>query len=150
MDDRQVVLFKLMQEDYGLPIDKVREINRMRAITKLPNTPAFLEGILDLRGRIIPVVDLRKWFGFDVIEYQEETRIIVVDVAGRTVGIIVDAVHEVVRLDGAGIEPPPATFIMQGQLVEAIGKLGNRLIILLDIDRLLSLEQVSQLKSVAS
>ncbi|MBP2665926.1 MAG: cheW 2 [Firmicutes bacterium] len=136
--DVQLVIFKLANEDYGLPISKVQEINRMVAVTKLPNSPEFMEGIINLRGRIIPVLDLRKRFGFNTREYQEDTRIIVVDISGQTVGLIVDAVHEVAKIQGDCIEPPPPTFVIDSQFVQGIGKLDGTLVIILDIDHIIT------------
>lgn len=99
--DVQLVIFKLANEDYGLPIQKVQEINRMVPVTKLPQTPEFMEGIINLRGRVIPVVDLRKRFGLAVKPHEDDTRIMIIDIDGQTVGIIVDAVNEVVDALGA-------------------------------------------------
>jgi purine-binding chemotaxis protein CheW len=148
--DVQLVIFKLANEDYGVPISKVQEINRMVMVTKLPQTPDFMEGIINLRGRIIPVVDLRKRFGFNSQEYQDTTRIIVVDISGQTVGIIVDAVHEVVKLAGDSIELPPPTFAMDVQFVQGIGKLDDRLVIVLDIDRIMTTDESILLKVVTT
>lgn len=148
--DVQLVIFKLASEDYGLPIGKVQEINRMVAVTKLPQTPDFMEGIINLRGRVIPVVDLRKRFGFGPAEHQDDTRIMVTDIAGQTVGLIVDAVHEVVTLKGDCIEPPPQSFVMDAQFVQGIGKMENRLVILLDIDRIITTQESVMLKEIAA
>lgn len=144
--DVQLVIFKLGNEDYGLPINKVQEINRMVAVTRLPQTPEFMEGIINLRGRVIPVIDLRKRFGLTAKAYEDETRIMIVDVSGQTVGIIVDAVHEVVLMPGKSIEPPPPSFVLDAQFIEGVGKLEDRLIILLDIDRIITSQETILLK----
>ena len=144
--DVQLVIFKLDKEDYGLPIEKVQEINRMVNVTNLPHTPDFMEGIINLRGRVIPVLDLRKRFGMESHEQGEETRIMVTDILGQTVGLVVDAVHEVAKLPGDSIEPPPPSFVLDAQFVQGIGKLDNRLVILLDIDRLISEAEQEALK----
>ena len=146
--DVQLVIFKLANEDYGLPISKVQEINRMIAITKLPNTPDFMEGIINLRGRVIPVLDLRKRFGFGAQEKTDDTRIMVTDIAGQTVGLIVDAVHEVVKIPGNCIEPPPPSFVLDAQFVQGIGKLENRLVIMLDIDRIITSQESVMLEGI--
>lgn len=117
--DVQLVIFKLAKEDYGLPINKVQEINRMGAITNLPHTQDFMEWIINLRGRVIPVLDLRKRFGFGAQEQNDDTRIMVTDIAGQTVGLIVNAVHEVVTLKGECIEPPPQSVFVDAQLFRA-------------------------------
>ena len=148
--DVQLVIFKLAKEDYGLPISKVQEINRMVAVTKLPHTPDFMEGIINLRGRVIPVLDLRKRFGFGAQEHNDDTRIMVTDILGQTVGLIVDAVHEVVTIKGDCIEPPPQTFVIDAQFVKGIGKLENRLVIMLDIDKVITSHESVLLKEVAT
>jgi len=149
-EDEQLVIFKLENEDYGLPISKVQEINCMIEVTRIPQTPEFIEGIINLRRRVIPVLDLRKRFGLSSQEYQENTRIMVVDVEGQTVGLIVDAVREVVWIAGDCIEPAPAASVIDTQLVQAIGKLEDRLVIILDIDRIISSKEIIMLKSIVA
>ena len=150
MEDMQLVIFKLHKEDYGLQIGRVQEINRMVDVTKLPNTPEFIEGIINLRGRVIPVLDLRKRFGFSEQTYTNETRIMVTDVSGQTVGLIVDAVQEVVKIHGEAIEPPPPSFVVDAQFVQGIGKLDNRLVIILDIDRIMTSRENVMLQTLAT
>lgn len=145
----QLVIFRLAKEEYGLPITKVQEINRLVPITKLPQTPSFMEGIINLRGRIIPVIDLRKRFGLEVSAHNDDTRIIIVEVNGQTVGVIVDAVAEVVRLTTSSIEPPPPTFILDSKYIQGVGKLENRLLILLEIDEILTSQEAITLKQLA-
>ncbi|WP_371376336.1 chemotaxis protein CheW [Sporomusa aerivorans] len=146
----QLVIFRLAQEEYGLPITKVQEINRLVPITKLPQTPVFMEGIINLRGRIIPVVDLRKRFGLEVSDYDDDSRIIIVEVNGQTVGIIVDAVAEVVRLSAASVEPPPPTFILDAKYIQGVGKLDGRLLILLEIDQILTSQETIALRQLSA
>jgi purine-binding chemotaxis protein CheW len=147
-EELQLVIFRLAKEEYGLPITKVQEINRLVPITKLPQTPSFMEGIINLRGRIIPVIDLRKRFSLPADEQSEDNRIIIVEVNGQTVGIIVDAVTEVVRLAGASVEPPPPAFILDAQYIHGVGKLDERLLILLDIDKVLTSQEEIILKQI--
>ncbi len=144
----QLVIFRLAKEEYGLPITKVQEINRLVPITKLPQTPSFMEGIINLRGRIIPVIDLRKRFQLAATEQSEDNRIIIVEVSGQTIGIIVDAVTEVVRLPGSSVEPPPPTFILDAQYIHGVGKLEERLLIMLDIDKILTSQEEIMLKQI--
>ena len=144
----QLVIFRLAKEEYGLPITKVQEINRLVPITKLPQTPSFMEGIINLRGRIIPVVDLRKRFQVSAAEYNDDTRIIIVEVSGQTVGIIVDAVNEVVRLNSDSIEPPPPAFVLDARYIQGVGKLDGRLLILLDIDSILTAQEEIALRQM--
>ena len=146
----QLVVFRLAREEYGLPITKVQEINRLVPITKLPQTPAFMEGIINLRGRIIPVIDLRKRFQLEISSYNDDSRIIIVEVDGQTVGIIVDSVTEVVRLAAISVEPPPPTFILDARYIQGVGKLDDRLLILLEIDRILTSQETITLKQLSA
>lgn len=133
----QLVSFRLGEEEYAIDILKVQEINRIVEITSVPNSPAYVEGVINLRGRVIPVIDLRKRFGLHAKEADAQTRIMVVDV-GTTVGLIVDSVSEVLRLSADTIEPPPPMTGGDGsEFIRGVGKLQDRLLILLDIDRLL-------------
>ena len=124
----------------------MQEIIRIMPITKVPNSPPAVEGVINLRGRVIPVVDLRKRFGLAVKPHEDDTRIMIIDIDGQTVGIIVDAVNEVVQMPGASIEPPPPTFILEAQYIEGIGKMEDRLVILLNIDRVMTSQETIQLK----
>ncbi|HWR41337.1 MAG TPA: chemotaxis protein CheW [Patescibacteria group bacterium] len=144
----QLVVFCLDKEEYALPITKVQEINRLVPITSLPQTPAFMEGVINLRGRSIPIVDVRKRFELPLTPHSDDTRIIVVNINGQTVGIIVDAVHEVIRLSSANVEPPPPTFILDVQYIHGIGKVDDRLVILIDIDKVLSPSEGQELSAV--
>jgi purine-binding chemotaxis protein CheW len=133
----QVVTFRLGQDEYGVDILKVQEINRMTEITSMPKAAFSVEGVINLRGKVIPVVNLRKRFGLESKEIDSQSRIIVVDV-GSTVGLIVDSVSEVLRIPSDLIEPPPPITGSRGsEYIMGIGKLQDRLIILLDIDKLL-------------
>ncbi|MFN3396063.1 MAG: chemotaxis protein CheW [Thermodesulfovibrionales bacterium] len=137
-DVLQLVTFKLGDEEYGIDILKVQEINRMTDITSMPKAPFSVEGVINLRGKVIPVVNLRKRFGLNLKEIDLQSRIIVVDI-GSTVGLIVDSVSEVLRISSDTIEPPPLiTGGIGSEYILGIGKLEDRLIILLDIDKLLS------------
>ncbi|MPM80801.1 Chemotaxis protein CheW [bioreactor metagenome] len=148
-EDLQLVVFRLATEEYGLPITKVQEINRLMPITKLPQTPNFMEGIINLRGRIIPVIDLRKRFELAVEDYTDDTRIIVVDFNGQTVGVIVDAVTEVVRLTSGNIEPPPNNSVLDARYIQGVGKMDNRLLILLDVDQIFTSQEEFAFKQVS-
>lgn len=147
-EELQLVIFRLNKEEYGLPITKVQEINRLVPITKLPQTPAFVEGIINLRGRIIPIIDLRKRFQLAAKESDDDSRIIIVEVSGQTVGVIVDSVAEVVRILRAEVEPPPPAFILDAKFIEGVGKVEDRLLILLNIDRILTSQEEIQLKQM--
>jgi len=135
----QLVTFKLGNEEFGVDILKVQEINRMMVITRIPNAPPFIEGVINLRGKIIPIVDLRKKLGFDNGngEYEKTTRIIVVELDGLVLGFIVDSVSEVLRIPENTIEPPPSIVGgVESDYIEGVGKLDNRLLILLELKKL--------------
>ncbi len=135
----QLVTFRLDNEEYAMDILKVQEINRMVEITHVPNAQQFLEGVINLRGKVIPVVNLRKKFGLSAKENDEQSRIMILDIKGITTGLMVDAVSEVLRISSDIVEaPPPMTTGISTEFLSGIAKLENRLIILIDIDKLLS------------
>lgn len=145
-DDLQIVTFRVGDEDFSVPILKVQEIIRMSEITKVPRSPDFVEGVINLRGKVIPVIDLRKRFGLEVTEKTNETRTIVVDCEGKVVGLIVDSVSEVLRLSQSTVEPPPDIVGgVDSEYISGVGKLNDRLVILLDIDKVLSMNEISQI-----
>ena len=134
----QLVVMRLASEDYGIDITHVREIIRMQNITEVPQAPAFVEGIINLRGSVIPVVDLRKRFGVEASEQSEEARIVVVDVRQHTVGLVVDGVTEVITVPEKSIEPVSnlAAASMTSEL-RGIVNLPEKLIILINMESLL-------------
>lgn len=135
----QLVSFNLGDEEYGVDILKVQEINRMVHVTRVPRAPEFVEGVINLRGKVIPIVDLRKRFGLQAKAHDKNTRIIVVDIEGRTVGLIVDGVSEVLRLGMDTIEPPPSMVAgVDAEYIWGVGKLEDRLLILLDLAKVLA------------
>ena len=143
--EKQLVVFDLADEGYGVDISSVREIIRMQEITRVPRAPDFVEGVINLRGRVIPVVDLRKRFGFTVTDWTKDTRIVVVDIAGQDIGVVVDAVTEVLRLAATSVEPPSSVITTaDSEYLLGIAKLESRLIILLDLERALSEFELSK------
>jgi|SRR3972149_2097086 len=137
----QLVSFNLGDEEYGVEILKVQEINRMVHITRVPKAPHFVEGVINLRGKVIPIVDLRKRFGLPEKAPDRNTRIIVVETTGKTVGLIVDGVSEVLRLSSDTIEPPPPMVAgVDAEYIWGVGKLEDRLLILLDLGKVLAKE----------
>lgn len=127
--------FMLRDEYYGVPISKVREINQIMEITPVPKTPSFVEGVVNLRGKILPVVNLRQKLGFEKVSYNRETCIIVIEAQMGHVGVVVDAVREVVDLKEDQIEVPPHMGTEeQMRFLSALGKQEDRVVILLDVD----------------
>lgn len=142
--------FMLSNEEYGVEILKVREIIGIMDITAVPQIPSYVKGVINLRGKVIPVVDLRLKFGMDSIEYTEQTCIIVVDV-GSLMGIIVDTVQEVLDIDGSQIDaPPPLGASVDTSFILGMGKVKDDVKILLDIDKVLTSEELAQIEEAAT
>ncbi len=141
--------FGLANEEYGLEILKVREINGMMDITAVPKTPRFVKGVINLRGKVIPVVDLRLKFTMSEAEYTDATCIIVVDVDGVEMGIIVDRVSEVLDIPGENIEDSPSFGVNNNiEFILGMGKVGSRVTILLDITKVLACDEIRQLEQI--
>ncbi|MCH7870696.1 MAG: purine-binding chemotaxis protein CheW [Planctomycetes bacterium] len=147
-EESKYLTFKLADEEYGVEILKVRELIGIMNITSVPRMPTYMKGVINLRGKVIPVVDLRLKFALDEIAHTEQTCIIVVDV-GKEVGIIVDTVSEVLDIAGENVEPPPA---MGGSVdtsfILGMGKVGDAVKILLDIDKVLTTEELIDVAGV--
>ncbi len=135
--DYQLVTFKLDEEEFGVDILKVQEIIRTVEITVVPKMPGYMEGVINLRGKVIPVVNLRTRFSKPPTEQSSNTRIVVVNLNNITVGLLVDSVSEVLRLSEDVVEPPPP--IMEGGMdtdyIKSVGRLEDRLLILLDLEK---------------
>ncbi|HEX3000203.1 MAG TPA: chemotaxis protein CheW [Armatimonadota bacterium] len=137
--DEQLVALQIAGETYGIDISCIHSIIRMQEITRVPQAPHFVEGVTNLRGSVIPVVDLRKRFDLPVTEPTKSTRIVVVDMEEKTVGMIVDGVSEVMRIPGAAIDPPsPIVAGISSEYIRGVGKSEDRLVILLDLPAVLS------------
>ena len=148
--ERQLVVFDLNEEAYGVDIGAVREIIRMQEITRVPRAPRFIEGVINLRGKVIPVVDLRQRFSMPETDRTEEHRIVVVDVMGQDIGMVVDAVTEVSRVSEASIEPPSSVITTEdSDYLTGIVKTDSKLIILLDIAKVISADEADKLSEVA-
>ncbi len=146
----QLVSFMIGSEEFGIDILYVQEINRMLQITKVPNAPYFVDGVINLRGRVIPVIDLRTKLGIERREHDKNTRIVVVEVDCKTAGFIVDAVKEVLRIPSGITEPPPEIVTgMNSEFIVAVAKLEDRLITLIDLEKVLSKSEKEKLKQVA-
>lgn len=139
----QLVSFKIGAEEFGVDITKVQEINRMVEITKVPQAESYVEGVINLRGKVIPIIDLRKRMGMELKENDKNTRIVVVDIENFVMGMIVDSVSEVLRIPVSTIEPPPDIVTgVNADYIQGVAKLEDRLLIFLDLSKVINLEEV--------
>jgi purine-binding chemotaxis protein CheW len=145
----QYVTFQLGSETYGISILKLNEIIAYQNCTTIPNVPGFIKGVLNLRGIVVPVIDLRERFGMEMKEYDQFTVIMILDVSGRIMGLVVDAVSDVITLNNEDIKPRPhfSTGIST-QFIQGMGIKDNKFIILLDVDKLLSDEELNMVDGV--
>jgi purine-binding chemotaxis protein CheW len=149
--EQQLVVFELSNEHYGVNIASVESIIKMQPITVVPHAPSFVEGVTNLRGSVLPVIDLRKRFGLENEGTTKNSRIVVVAIDGVEVGMIVDAVSEVLRIPEDAIEPPPPMVTtVDSTFITGIAKVGDRLVILLDLGRVLSLQEKGDLVTLPS
>jgi purine-binding chemotaxis protein CheW len=144
----QVVSFHLGKEEYGVDISQVQEIIRLVEITHVPRAPQFIEGVINLRGQLIPIVDLRTRFDMPRAEPTKSTRIVVTEIAGKRLGIVVDSVSEVINIPVEGIEQAPEIVAGVGtEYIRSVGKMGDRLIIMLDLAMVVSPKEKRLLES---
>jgi purine-binding chemotaxis protein CheW len=149
-EEQQLVVFELSGESYGVDIGAVNTIIRMQPITHVPRAPEFVEGVINLRGTIVPVIDLRTRFGLAALEETKASRIVVVETEAGVMGMIVDAVTETLSLSSNSIEPPASIVVSaDSQYLRGVAKLDDRLIIMLDIEKVLSEREVASLSGLA-
>ena len=142
----QLVTFSIGEEEFGVDILKVQEIIRTMEITKVPRAQNFVEGVINLRDKVIPIIDMRRRFGLDSKAHDQHTRIIVIEINNMIVGFVVDSVSEVLRIPASTVEPPPPVVAgLESEYINGVGKLHDRLLILLDLDKLLSNEDLQSL-----
>ena len=147
--EMQLVVFELGDESYAVDISRVQDINRMQEITEIPHAPESVVGVINLRGRVIPVIDLRKRFGLSDAVHTKDTRIVVVHLEGNLIGVIVDAVSQVLRIPADIVEPPsPVLAGVDSRYLRGIAKLDDRLVILLDLDFVLSRREQEAISEV--
>ncbi len=146
----QYLTFSLGEEEYGLEILKVQEIKGYSAITPIPNTPRHIKGVMNLRGTVVPVVDLRSKFSLPAVEYTKFTVIILATVGGKTIGLVVDAVSDVLEIPEDGIRPAPDMGMRSDtRFISGMAEVGGKLAVLLDLDRLLNEDDVAALEAAA-
>jgi len=146
-EEIKVIVFRLGNEEYGVDVQQVKSIERMEHITRVPNTPPFVKGVINLRGVVVPIIDLRKRFGIDQKDYDDATRIIIVHVDDMEVGLIVDSANDVIDINLDTIEPPPKVVGgIESIYLRGVAKLSNRLLILLNLDKVLNPEEMKELE----
>jgi purine-binding chemotaxis protein CheW len=147
----QAVTFALGSEEYGVDIAQVQEINRMVTITHVPRAPQFMEGVINLRGQLIPIIDLRTRFGMERSERTKHTRIVVTEIGSKRIGMVVDSVSEVLRIPVEQIEDAPDLVAgVDTEYIRGVGKMGDRLIIMLDLGRVISGSEKIELDKLAA
>ncbi|MUT66375.1 chemotaxis protein CheW [Paenibacillus sp. NEAU-GSW1] len=149
-EELKVIVFGLAHEEYGIEVDKVRTIERLSPITRVPKTPSFIKGVINLRGVVVPVIDLRGRFGLGETEPTENSRIIVVATGELEVGFIVDAANDVIDIDTDSIDSPPEIVGgIKAKYLRGIAKLGsNRLLIMLNLSEVLNKNEIIQLEQL--
>jgi purine-binding chemotaxis protein CheW len=146
MEEIKVIVFRLKEEEYGVEVHQVRSIERMETITRVPRTADFVKGVINLRGVVTPIVDLRGRFGLEETPYTETTRIIIVATGGLEIGLIVDAANDVIDIPVNAIElPPEVVGGIKAVYLRGVAKLEKRLLILLNLDNVLNNEELSVL-----
>lgn len=149
MAELQLVVFKLDKEEYGVNIMQVQEISPYQKLTKVPNSPAFVDGIVNLRGDVIPVVSLKKKFNLTETEVTELTRLIVINNGDRRTGFVVDDASEVITISDKDVEEAPAMIVgADRKYIQGVGKIDKRILIILDLHKLLTEEEENQLKDI--
>ncbi len=147
--ENKLIVFRLGQEEYALSVQNVGSIERILPITRVPSTPSFVKGVINLRGVVTPVIDLKRRFHNEGTEFTNQTRIIIINFEDITVGIIVDSANDVVDIDESQIEPPPEVVgMVEVDYITGVVKLDNRLLILLDLEKILSKEEWSEIKAM--
>lgn len=149
--DREYLTFSLGQEEYGIDILKVQEIRGYDTVTRIANSPDFIKGVINLRGIIVPIIDMRIKFHLDHADYNEMTVVIILNVAGRVIGMVVDGVSDVITLKAEQIKPAPEFgAAIDTKYVTGVGTVDDRMLILVDIERLLSSSDMALLEDVTA
>jgi purine-binding chemotaxis protein CheW len=138
----QLVSFSVAAEEYGLDILRVHEIIRTQPLTRVPNLPDYVEGVINLRGKVIPVIALRRRLGIESAPPDKNTRVVVVEIHGQTIGFIVDAVSEVLRIRADTVEPTPRIGTVEREYISGVGKLDSRLLLMLDLEQLMNQAEI--------
>jgi len=147
--EKKVIVFQLKDEEFAVSVQQIGSIERIQTITRVPNTEKFVKGVINLRGVVTPIIDLRTRLGIEETEYNDSTRIIIVYLDDMEVGLIVDAANDVIDIPTQTIEPAPEVIgVVNQDYIEGVAKLENRLLILLDLRKILTAEEITELKTV--
>lgn len=147
--DVKVIIFQLKDEEYGVEVEQVRSIERVLHITRVPSTPDFVEGVINLRGVVTPIIDLRKRFDIEGIDHSESTRVIIVTVGDMDVGLVVDSANDVIDISRDAIEPPPEVVGgLEAEYIRGVAKLEKRLLILLNLDKVLRPDELEDIQEM--
>lgn len=147
--ERKVIVFQLIDEEYAVPVEQVRYIERMQPITRVPQTDKFVKGVINQRGVVTPIIDLRSRFGMEEVDFNEETRIIIVYLDELEVGLIVDEAKDVIDIRVDAIEQAPEVVGADNvDYIEGVIKLEDRLLMLLDLQKVLTVKERAELKNV--
>ncbi|WXR62105.1 chemotaxis protein CheW [Peptostreptococcaceae bacterium AGR-M142] len=146
MAEEKYVIFRLDEEEYGVNIMKVREVSEVKKRVNVPNTPDFIDGIINLRGEVTPIVSLKKRFNLTADKFDESARIIISNVEDKVIGFLVDEASQVISIDSEDIEETPEVIMgIDRQYIQGIGKTKDKMIIILDLDKVLTREEVEQI-----
>ncbi|MCE7794583.1 chemotaxis protein CheW [Salipaludibacillus sp. CUR1] len=149
LDDIKVIVFQLKDEEYGVEVEQVKSIERVQHITRVPSTPDFVEGVINLRGVVTPIIDLRKRFNIEGLDHSDTTRVIIVTVEKMDVGLVVDAANDVIDIPRSAVEPPPQVVGgLEAEYIRGVAKLEKRLLILLNLDKVLNSEEMDEMKEI--
>ncbi|WP_427338926.1 chemotaxis protein CheW [Caloranaerobacter sp. DY30410] len=149
MAEKQYVVFKIGNEEYGIDIMNVKEIGPYQKSVKVPNAPVFVEGIINYRGNVIPIISLHKRFNIEQKDIDNNTRIIVINLKDKQIGFIVDEASQTIRLDDKDIDPAPDIVTgIDSKYITGVGKLDERLIILVDLEKILTEEEKKEIESM--
>lgn len=143
----KVIVFQLSDEEYGIPVEYVKSIEKVQHISRVPRTANFVKGVINLRGVVTPIIDLRTRFNLEEQEYTDSTRVIIVTFANMEVGLIVDAANDVIDISSDAIEPPPEVVgSVEVDYIKGVAKVGKRLLILMNLDNVLNSEDLKENK----
>ncbi|MEW9121945.1 MAG: chemotaxis protein CheW [Thermotaleaceae bacterium] len=150
MEENQYVVFHLAQEAYAIDIVKIHEINRLKeiTITKIPQVPDFIEGIINLRGEVVPIINLRKRFAIPPKAISKESRIVIIKIWDKVIGLLVDSVSHVITFEEIDIAPPPEEIQISCNYVKKLGKTGKKMVFILDIEQILRREEGKVLQEI--